>query len=68
MQDILYIIIAVTLVLFFLLILYTASKINSLTGKIGKIMELLEKFKNLSPEPEKSGSAEKRSSTTHSKS
>jgi cell division protein FtsL len=67
MQEVLYIIIAVTLVLFFLLILYTASKINSLTGKIAKIMELLEKFKKISPEPEKSGPPEKRSQPTQSK-
>ena len=53
MQDVLYILILITLVLFFLLVLYTASKINSLTGKIGKIQDLLEKFKNLSMDPEK---------------
>jgi predicted PurR-regulated permease PerM len=52
MQEVLYIFILITLVLFFLLVLYTASKINSLTGKIGKIQDLLEKFKNLSMEPE----------------
>jgi hypothetical protein len=67
MQQALYILIFITLVLFFLLVLYTASKINSLTGKITKIQELLGKFKNLSREPETSEAPGKTNKTPQPK-
>ena len=47
MNEIIPIIIILTLALFFLLVLYIASKINALTQKMVKVQELLDTFQNI---------------------